>query len=212
MAEYEHREQCKFNDLGNQLGGIVTALSSADAATKAAALDRQVKILEMSNITASAHTGILGTETLLSVQYDVPAAVVSDMRSLVVEEASIETTMNVSGSTEDSLAVTSETTVGGEASLGWGVFKATANFSATVDVDKNSRRKSDYSSSLHVTVRMAQSEAPEGVMRIIDNMNEVVKTATEINTAIMIRSQPALAQGAAAQPANTDTQPAEAAE
>lgn len=28
MAEYEERERQKFNDLGNQLGGIVTALAA----------------------------------------------------------------------------------------------------------------------------------------------------------------------------------------
>ena len=81
MAEYEERERQKFNNLGNQLGGIVTALSAADAATKAAALERQVTILGMDNIQASAKTSILGNDTPLSVNYDAPAAIVSDMRA-----------------------------------------------------------------------------------------------------------------------------------
>ena len=187
MAEYEDRENKKFNNLGNQLGGIVTALSAADAATKAAALDRQVKILSMENIHASANTTVIGQKDPLSVSYDVPAAIVSDMRALVVEEATIDTTMNVNASTEDLLAINSKTTASGKASLGFGAFKATASFSATVGVNKNQKRKSDYSSSLDISIKMAQSEAPEGIMRIIDSMNEVVKTATEINTAVMIK-------------------------
>ena len=190
MAEYEDRERQKFNNLGNQLGGIVTALSAADSATKAAALERQVTILSMDNILASAKTSILGHDAPLAVQYDVPAAIISDMRSLVVQEAVIETTMNVNASTEDSTAIKSETTASGSASIGFGMFKATANFSATVGVDKNQRRKSDYASSLTITIKMGQSEAPEGIMRIIDSMNNVVKTATELNTALMLRNQP----------------------
>ena len=105
MAEYENRERQKFNNLGNQLGGIVTALSTADAATKAAALDRQVTILSMDNIMASANTSVIGQQDPLSVTYDVPAAVVSDMRALVVHEATIETTMNINASTEDTTAI-----------------------------------------------------------------------------------------------------------
>lgn len=201
MADFENREERKFNNLGNQLGGIVTALSTADAATKAAALDRQVRILSMDNIMASANTTVIGQSQPLSVSYDVPAAIVSDMRALVVNEATIETTMNVNACTEDTTAITSETTAGGEASLGFGVFKASASFSATVGVDKNQRRSSDYSSSLNITIKMAQSDAPEGMMRIIDSMNDVVKTATEINTAVMIRGQQPIDANVAAIPA-----------
>ena len=209
MAEYENREERKFNNLGNQLGGIVTALSTADAATKAAALDRQVRILSMDNITASANTTVIGQSQPLSVSYDVPAAIVSDMRALVVNEATIETTMNVNACTEDSTAIKSETTAGGEGSIGFGMFKATASFSATVGVDKNQRRSSDYSSSLNITIKMTQSDAPEGMMRIIDSMNDVVKTATEINTAIMIQHQQPIDATAAAIPAPQAQEPAE---
>ena len=208
MAEYENRERQKFNNLGNQLGGIVTALSNADAATKAAALDRQVTILTMDNITASANTSVIGHPEPLSVKYDVPAAIVSDMRALVVKEATIETTMNINASTEDSTAINSETTAGGNGSVGFGLFKATASFSATVGVDKTMRRASDYSSSLNIVIKMSQSEAPEGMMRIIDNMNEVVKTATEINTAVMINGQQPVAEATASIAPPNNPQPA----
>ena len=208
MAEYENRERQKFNNLGNQLGGIVTALSTADAATKAAALDRQVTILSMDNIMASANTSVIGQQDPLSVTYDVPAAVVSDMRALVVHEATIETTMNINASTEDTTAIKSENTAGGEGAFGFGLFKATASFSATVGVDKNLRRASDYSSSLNIVIRMAQSEAPEGMMRIIDSMNQVVKTAIEINTAVMLNGQQPVPTSPAAIPTQSNPQPA----
>ena len=113
MAKYEERERRKFNDLGNQLGGIVTALSAADSATKAASLDRKVQILAMDNIKASAKTSIVGHDVPLQVDYDVPAAIISDMRALVVKEAMIETTMNVKASTEEALNINSKTQVGG---------------------------------------------------------------------------------------------------
>lgn len=192
MDDFEERERRKFNDLGSQLGGIVSALSAADAAAKAATLDRQVKILQMDNIKATARTSIIGSDTPLQVDYDVPAAIVSDMRTPIIEEANIETTMNVTASTEDSTSISSETTAGSEASVGFGVFKASASFSSSVGVDKNHKRKSDYSSTLQVFIRMSQSEAPEGIMRILDSMNNVVKAATDINTAIIVQQQPAL--------------------
>ena len=208
MAEFEDRERRKFNELGSQLGGIVTALSNADAATKSASLERQLAIMEMDNIQASAQTSIVGHDTPLEVHYDVPAAVISDMRSLVVNEATIETTMNVTASREDSTTVNSKTTASGSASIGFGLFKASASFSAAVGVDKHQRRKSDYSSSLHITISMGQSEAPEGLMRIIDSMNDVVKSATELNTAIMVNQQPLLSQlnDGQAQPARQASQ------
>ena len=194
MAEYANRERQKFNDLGNQLGGIVTALAAADSATKAATLDRQIQILGMDNLKATAKTSIINHASPLEVHYDVPAAVISDMRSLVINEAVIDTTMNVNASTEDNLNIKSDTSVGGEGSIGFGMFKATAKFSSTVGVDKSIRRKSDYSSSLQINIRMGQSDAPEGIMRIIDSMNEVVKTATDLNTAIMVQNQPNVQQ------------------
>lgn len=81
------------------------------------------------------------------------------------------------------------------------MFKATASFSAAVGVGKHQRRSSDYSSSLNITIKMTQSDAPEGMMRIIDSMNDVVKTATEINTAIVIQGQQPIDATAAAIPA-----------
>lgn len=75
-------------------------------------------------------------------------------------------------------------------------------------VDKNLRRASDYSSSLNIVIRMAQSEAPEGMMRIIDSMNQVVKTATEINTAVMLNGQQPVPTSPAAIPTQSNPQPA----
>ena len=67
MAEYENHERKKFNDLGNQLWGIVTALAAADSATKAATLDRQIQILGMDNLQASARTTIVNHASPLEV-------------------------------------------------------------------------------------------------------------------------------------------------
>ena len=109
----------------------------------------------------SAQTSIVGHDTRL-IHYDVPAAVISDMRSLVVNEATIETTMNVTAR-EDSTTVNSKTTASGSASIGFGLFKASASFSAAVGVDKHQRHKSDYSSSsyhdFHGTVRSPEVDA-----------------------------------------------------
>ncbi|CAI8366324.1 MAG: Uncharacterised protein [Rhodobiaceae bacterium UBA7378] len=53
-------------------------------------------------------------------------------------------------------------------------------------MNKDIRRKSDYSSTLEVDINMAQSPVPEGLMKILDSMNKVVEAATEINVGIML--------------------------
>lgn len=186
MAEFEEREARKFNELGPQLGGMATAIIEADAVSKERTLQRQVSILEMDNLKTSASTTIIGQADPLTVNYDVPTAIIADMRGLEVQTATIKTTMNVSASREDNLSINSQTEASGNASIGFGMFSASASFKASVGVNKDIRRKSDYSSTLEVDINMAQSPVPEGLMKILDSMNKVVKAATEINVGIML--------------------------
>lgn len=127
--------------------------------------------------------------------YDVPVVVVADMRGLEVQTATIKTTMNVSASREDNLSVNSQTEASGSAKIGFGMFSASASFKSSVGVNRDVRRKSDYSSTLEVDINMAQSPVPEGLMKVLDSMNKVVEAATEINIGITLgdpnQAQPA---------------------
>ena len=195
MAEFKEREARKFNELGPQLGGMATAIVEADAVSKQRTLQRQVEILGMDNLITSASTTIIGRDDPLRVDYDVPVAVVADMRGLEVQTATIKTTMNVSASREDNLSVNSQTEASGTAKIGFGMFSASANFKSSVGVNRDVRRKSDYSSTLEVDINMAQSPVPEGLMKVLDSMNKVVEAATEINIGITLgdpnQAQPA---------------------
>ena len=84
MAEFEHREEQKFNELGPQLGGMASAIVEADAISKQRTLERQIEILNMENLKTSAMTTIIGQDESLQVDYDIPVAVVADMRGLEV--------------------------------------------------------------------------------------------------------------------------------
>ncbi len=195
MAEFEEREARKFNELGPQLGGMATAIVEADAVSKQRTLQRQVEILGMDNLKTSASITIIGRDDPLRVDYDVPVAVVADMRGLEVQTATIKTTMNVSASREDNLSVNSQTEASGSAKIGFGMFGASASFKSSVGVNRDVRRKSDYSSTLEVDINMAQSPVPEGLMKVLDSMNKVVEAATEINIGITLgdpnQAQPA---------------------
>lgn len=186
--QFEGREKRKFDDLGSQLGGIASAIVDADSQSKDKTLQRQVTILGMDNLKATAATSIIGKETPLKVDYDVPVAIVADMRGLEVSSASVKTTMNVSASNEENLSVNSNTEASGSASLGFGMFKGTASFKSTVGVASDKRRKSDYSSTLDIDIQMAQSDVPEGLMKVLDSMNNVVRAATEINVGKMLNT------------------------
>ena len=87
MDEFEEREARKFNELGPQLGGMATAIIEADAVSKERTLQRQVSILEMDNLKTSASTTIIGQADPLTVNYDVPTAIIADMRGLEVQTA-----------------------------------------------------------------------------------------------------------------------------
>lgn len=189
MAEFEEREARKFNELGPQLGGMATAIVEADAVSKQRTLQRQVEILGMDNLKTSASTTIIGQDDPLRVNYDVPVAVVADMRGLEVQTATIKTTMNVSASREDNLSVNSQTEASGSAKIGFGMFSASASFKSSVGVNRDVRRKSDYNSTLEVDINMAQSPVPEGLMKVLDSMNRVVEAATEINVGITLGNQ-----------------------
>ena len=179
----------KFNELGPQLGGMATAIVEADAVSKQRTLQRQVEILGMDNLKTSASTTIIGQDDPLRVNYDVPVAVVADMRGLEVQTATIKTTMNVSASREDNLSVNSQTEASGSAKIGFGMFSDSASFKSSVGVNRDVRRKSDYNSTLEVDVNMAQSPVPEGLMKVLDSMNRVVEAATEINVGITLGNQ-----------------------
>ncbi|MGC6511538.1 MAG: DUF2589 domain-containing protein [Parvibaculales bacterium] len=180
------REEQKFNELGPQLGGMAAAIVEADAIAKQRTLQRQVEILGMDNIKASAITTLVGQEDALQVDYDIPVAVVADMRGLEVQTSTIKTTMNVSASRDNSLSIDSQTEASGSAKIGFGLFSASASFKSTVGVHKDVRRKSDYSSTLEVDINMAQSPVPEGLMKVMDSINKVVEAATEINVGLTL--------------------------
>jgi len=195
--QYQSRYQEALNSLGGQLGGMTGAIVTADAAAKTKNLTRQLEILGLDNIKASASTTIIGSENPLTVSYDVPAALVADLRGLEVSTASIHTVMNVSASTEDNLSVKSNTEVSGAAKIGYGIFSASVGFKANVGVNKDIRRKSDYSSTMEVDIQMAQSPMPEGLNKILDSMNKVVEAATDINEQKLLgQLAPAASQGA----------------
>ena len=67
MTEFMEREEQKFNELGPQLGGMAAAIVEADAIAKQRTLQRQVEILGMDNIKASAMTTLVGQEDALKV-------------------------------------------------------------------------------------------------------------------------------------------------
>lgn len=191
MADYADREENKFNNLGPQLGGMTIAIIESDAIAKERTLKRQLTILGMENITASASTTLIGSDNPIRVNYDVPVAIVADLRGLEVQTATIKTTMNVSASQEDNTSIVSNVEAAGSAKFGFGFFSGTASFKSSVGVNHDIRRKSDYSSTLEVNINMVQSSVPEGLMKILDSMNKVVETVTQVNVSRAVNT-PAL--------------------
>lgn len=181
--QFEGREAKKFNELGGQIAGIVGGIIDADSNAKDRATARHIALLKQDNITADAEVDLIGSNEKLAVHYDLPYITMADTKAIEISTASVKTTMNVSATRESRTGVESNTETGAKVGGGFMGFTAEASFKASVGVSHEQRRKSDYQSTIDVDIQMQQSEPPEGLMKLLDSINNVVASATEINVA-----------------------------
>ena len=201
MAEYEERERNYNDNLGQVVGRYATAIVEADSEAKDAHARRVLALAKAPNAEFSAKTSLIGFEEALETKISVPAMAVTDVRPIVVEEATLELDMTVSASQESESRLDSKTSASGSAKVGWGPFSVSMKMSADVSVGKTNKRKSDYRSHTNAKLTMRQGEVPEGLSLIMDSLNQTTAKGLQINQELIGRKAQALGAAAEALPA-----------
>ena len=146
----------------------------------------------MENLNWAVEVGILTMSQALTLMANIPIFTVVDTDPFVFTEASLDLEMRVSAHRENStnfkqnVQTEAKFKIGGIAAIFGG--GGSISVKADTTYQRESRRSSDYSSTVKAHIKMERVDAPEGVQLIRDTTNEVVKTAMKINQDI-IRQQ-----------------------
>jgi hypothetical protein len=115
-----------------------------------------------------------GTVTPTAVNVKVPMLAIVPVPALKVKEVSINFTMQVSSSTEDSSQTESEAGMEGSASVNMGIYKASVKVHGKTSAKSSHTRKSDNSAKYDVTVQATDDGIPEGLARVLDMMHDAI--------------------------------------
>lgn len=186
VGEFERREQGYSNTLGDLLGAFTSHIVEADSQSKNAAMERITTLLRGRNIEFSAKTQLIGLEQELTTRVSVPRITIGPINPIIIDTATIHTSMSVTASQESATAVNATAGVETGASFGIpGLGGGSVKINAQTSVDSSKKRKDDYTSTCDVEVIMKQGDPPEGLMKIIDALNETTAKGLELNGRII---------------------------
>lgn len=201
--EFAGREQSYNNNLGAVIGRFATAIVEADSMAKDAHLQRALSLFEVPNPEFSAKTSLIGMKDGLETKISVPAITATDVRPVVIEEATLELDMTVSASRVSENTLQSKTAMKGSAGfrVGWGIFSVSGSMevSSDVSVGKMDKRSSDYRSHTNAKMRMVQGPLPEGLALIMDALNKNTSGTLELNKMIVAQQANRIAQSSEVQ-------------
>lgn len=143
----------------------------------------------MENLRWAVEIGILTMPQALTLMANIPIFTVVDSDPFVFTEASLDLEMRVSAHNEENTNTKAHAETEANVKVGGiaAIFGAGGNIRVKADTtySKETRRSSDYSSTVKAHIKMERVEAPEGVQLIRDTTNEVVRTAMKINQTII---------------------------
>jgi hypothetical protein len=102
------------------------------------------------------------------VELQVPLLAIVKVPNLSVTKVDITFDMEVKSSFTQTEKDSKQGAFSAEASIGWGIFKATAKVSGSVSSTKENTRASDNSAKYHVEVHAEDKGMPEGLARVMD--------------------------------------------
>lgn len=102
----------------------------------------------------------------------VPLLSVINVPSLSVKTAKVEFEMTVNTSTKNTTSTESSAELKAKAGWGWG----SASFKGSVSKSKFSSRETDTSAKYSVTVEASDDGYPEGLSKVLDMLNESIKS------------------------------------
>ena len=213
--EFREREQAYSDTMGSLIASFGRNVVQAHHEVQVANAEYIQTLAAMENLRWAVEIGILTMDQGLTLMANIPIFTVVDSDPFVFTEASLDVEMRVSAHREDSTSLKSNVAteasfkIGGIAAIfgGGGHIKVKAD----TTYQKETRRTSDYSSSVKAHIKMERVEPPEGVQLIRDTTNEVVRMAMKINQSIIERQAERLTaeSGAAEVPESLPVQPIE---
>ena len=215
MAEYQQREQQYPETMGALIASFGRNVVQAHHEIQVTNAEYIQTLAAMENIRWAVEIGILTMDQGLTLMANIPIFTVVDSDPFVFTEASLDMEMRVSAHQEKNTSLKSN--VATEASFKVGgiaaIFGAGGSIKVKADTtySKETRRSSDYSSSVKAHIKMERVDPPEGVQLIRDTTNEVVRTAMKINQSIIERqAERLMAESQAAEvPESLPVQPIE---
>ena len=189
--EFRDREQAYPDTMGALIASFGRNVVQAHHELQVTNAQYIQTLAAMESINWAVEVGILTLNQGLTLLGKIPIFSVVDTDPFVFTEATLDLEMRVSAHREDSSQMKAQAsteasfTIGGIAKIfgGGGSIKVKADTS----YQRDTRRTSDYSSTVKAHIKMERVEAPEGVQLIRDTTNEVVRTAMKINQAIVER-------------------------
>lgn len=144
-------------------------------------------ICEMPNLNIDQKIDIINSKQPMNFGVSVPVATVVDMAPVDVSQATLKMSMTVHNTQQQD--VESEVKGGADvqATLGWGPFKASVKANASYSRHSSDKRSTDQTSTVDAELVIARQPVPEGLAKILDECNEVVQGAMEINKSLVSR-------------------------
>ena len=189
--EFRGREQAYPDTMGALIASFGRNVVQSHHEVQIANAEYIQTLAAMENLRWAVEIGILTMNQALTLMANIPIFTVVDSDPFVFTEASLDMEMRVSAHREDNTSLKSN--VATEASFKVGgiakVFGMGGSIKVKADTtyQKETRRSSDYTSTVKAHIKMERVDPPEGVQLIRDTTNEVVRTAMKINQAIIER-------------------------
>ena len=175
--------------MGQLIASFATNLNDADRAQKLAYAEFVQTICAIENITWAAEMSILTMPQALTLMASVPVIANVDMSYFGFDEAVLEQEYRVSASTEDKTSLKSNVQTEVKMKIGGIAAAFGAGGSVSVKADttyqKDTRRASDYSSTVKCMIKMKRFDPPEGVQIMMEAMNDVLKEGMALNKTII---------------------------
>ena len=167
--QYEQREENYMNSIGGKVAGVVTPLARTHLELQRTyAQDVAKTLTETVPIKVSVDRAGKRYELVIHI----PLLLVTAVRPLDYDAGTgVKTRMTVTASQSSKTEVGSKVETGAQA--GWG--PVSASFKAEVTVGHEQQRKSDYSSTIDVEVKLVSREPPEMVSKLSDMIGEFVR-------------------------------------
>ena len=208
MAEYSDRERDFDASLGQVMGSWMTALVTADILRQKAWL-AEIQTLFTPDKDGNIPTVDLTTkldfagkkaDSNIGVQFPVGIALLGEQ--FAADSAKLSMTMNVEASSLDDTTEKAEASGSGEASYGVGPFKVGIKVSASMSVNSEQKRSSDYRATTEAELNMTRVQSPEPIMRAMDVWSKLVDAQGQIALAQMGVQAQAAAQQSGLLPAS----------